>query len=61
MGDFFGMGGYGPYVWVAYGVFALVIIGEILVIRRRNRDAISQLQQRQAERRAEASPRNMST
>ena len=35
MSDFFAMGGYGFYVWGAYGVAALAIIAELLGLRMR--------------------------
>ncbi len=34
MMDFFAMGGYGFYVWGAYGVTALVIVVEVMSVRR---------------------------
>ena len=37
MNEFFAMGGYGFYVWGAYGVTALVIVAEILVVRARRK------------------------
>ena len=37
-GKFFEMGGYGLYVWGAYGVTALVMIGELLMLRNRKRN-----------------------
>jgi heme exporter protein D len=33
MSDFFAMGGYAWYVWMAYGVTALVIVWEIVAVR----------------------------
>ncbi len=36
-GKFFEMGGYALYVWGAYGVTALVMIGELLMLRNRKR------------------------
>jgi heme exporter protein D len=35
MSDFFAMGGYGFYVWGAYGVTALLIIAEAISVRAR--------------------------
>jgi len=35
MTGFFAMGGYGFYVWSAYGVAALAIIAELLALRAR--------------------------
>jgi heme exporter protein D len=37
MSEFLAMGGYGFYVWMAYGVTALVIVCEILAVRARVR------------------------
>ena len=37
-GKFFEMGGYGLYVWGAYGVTALVMIGELLMLRNRKQN-----------------------
>ena len=36
------MGGYGFYVWGAYGVAALVIAVEVLTLRARRRRALEQ-------------------
>jgi heme exporter protein D len=33
--DFWSMGGYGRYVWSAYGVLALAIVAEVLSLRAR--------------------------
>ena len=37
--DILGMGGYGFYVWGAYGVTALAVILEIVSVRARTRTA----------------------
>lgn len=37
--DFLAMGGYGFYVWGAYGVAALAIVIEIVTVRARARAA----------------------
>jgi heme exporter protein D len=37
MSEFLAMGGYGFYVWSAYGVTALAIVVEILALRARRR------------------------
>ncbi len=37
MSGFFAMGGYGWYVWMAYGVSALVIAVELWMLRVRRR------------------------
>ena len=43
MGDFLNMGGYGFYVWGAYGVTALVIVVEVASVRARLRAARRQV------------------
>lgn len=36
MSEFFNMGGYGLYVWGAYGVTAVLLVAElVLLVRRR--------------------------
>ncbi|UCH50142.1 MAG: heme exporter protein CcmD [Betaproteobacteria bacterium] len=35
--EFFAMGGYGLYVWGSYGVTALVLFMEVVLVRRRAR------------------------
>ena len=37
MWDFFAMGGYGFYVWGAYGVTALLLAAEVIAVARRRR------------------------
>ena len=39
MSEFLAMGGYGFYVWGAYGVTALAIMVELLALRARRRAA----------------------
>lgn len=39
MTEFFAMGGYGLYVWGAYGVAALAIVVEVASVRARARAA----------------------
>ena len=39
MSDFLNMGGYGFYVWGAYGVAALVVLVEVISVRTRLRTA----------------------
>ena len=36
--DFFAMGGYGLYVWGSFGVTAAALVGEMWLIRRRQRE-----------------------
>jgi heme exporter protein D len=43
--EFFAMGGYALYVWSSFGMCALVLLLEPLVIRARNKAAIRRLQQ----------------
>jgi len=43
--EFFAMGGYGLYVWSSFGVCALVLLLEPLVIRARNKAVIRRLHQ----------------
>ena len=43
MTDFFGMGGYAWYVWMAYGAVALALCVEIAVVRARRRRAFDEL------------------
>jgi len=41
MSEFLAMGGYGFYVWGAYGVTALAIVVEIVALRARRRAALA--------------------
>jgi heme exporter protein CcmD len=43
MGDFLAMGGYGWYVWMAYGAVALAIAIEISAVRARRKRAFDEL------------------
>lgn len=36
---FWAMGGYGGYVWGSFAVTAAVMIGELILVRRRHRTA----------------------
>ena len=42
MAEFLAMGGYGFYVWGAYGVTALVLVVEVLGVRARRRRALEE-------------------
>ena len=45
IGNFFSMGGYGPYVWGSYGMcFGLMAI-ELLALRARRRAAVAEVRQ----------------
>ena len=52
MSDFFGMGGYGTYVWSAYAVFAIVLLADAVIPfwQRRNtlRDLAARLRREAA-------------
>jgi heme exporter protein D len=43
--EFFAMGGYALYVWSSFGVCALVMLVEPLVIRARNKAVLQRLKQ----------------
>jgi heme exporter protein D len=43
MADFFAMGGYAWYVWMAYGAVALALIVEVVAVRARRRRAFDEL------------------
>ena len=43
MWDFFAMGGYGFYVWGAYGVTALLLAAEVIAVARRRRSLLVRL------------------
>lgn len=40
--DFFHMGGYAFYVWGSYGLVALLVAGEIALLRLHRRQALEQ-------------------
>jgi heme exporter protein D len=42
MSNFFAMGGYGFYIWMAYGALAVFVVAEIVALRVRRRAAITQ-------------------
>ena len=41
--DFLHMGGYGPYVWGSFGVTALIMIVEPIIVARNRKNTISRL------------------
>ena len=43
MAEFFAMGGYAFYVWASYGAAALLILLEILWLRKRQRTILQRL------------------
>jgi heme exporter protein D len=50
LSDFFAMGGYGFYVWGAYGVTAALVALEIVAVRARYRAARRAAREREAAR-----------
>ena len=47
LGDFLAMGGYGFYVWGSFGVCAVAMIAEPILVCHRRKMAIRQIQQSQ--------------
>ena len=45
LGDFFAMGGYAFYVWTSFGLTALVVVWELLALKRRRLRALHGIQQ----------------
>ena len=43
LNDFLAMGGYALYVWGSYGMTALLVVAEIMVLRARRRRAMDEL------------------
>jgi len=43
IGEFFAMGGYGLYVWGSFGVTALALLIEPLLLRKRQSDVATSL------------------
>lgn len=41
LSEFLAMGGYAPYVWGSYAVFAGLIVVELIVLRSRRRRALA--------------------
>ena len=41
--DFWGMGGYGLYVWGSYAVTAALIVVEVVMLRLRRRAALERI------------------
>ncbi|MBI1398456.1 MAG: heme exporter protein CcmD [Betaproteobacteria bacterium] len=40
VGEFFSMGGYAEYVWGAFGVTLVLMVGEVVVLGRRHAAAL---------------------
>lgn len=45
--EFFAMGGYGLYVWGSFGVTALFMVAEPILLRQRQRRIVEQIRRRQ--------------
>ena len=41
--EFFAMGGYGLYVWGSFGLTAIVVAGEVLLLRARRKAILQEL------------------
>ncbi len=41
--QFFAMGGHGPYIWASFGLLVLLILIEVLVVKKRRKDLIHRL------------------
>jgi heme exporter protein D len=41
--EFFAMGGYGLYVWGSFGLTAVVVAGEVLLLRSRRKAILQEL------------------
>jgi heme exporter protein D len=57
MGEFLAMGGYAQYVWTAFGVTFLIVIGNVVAARRRWRTTREQLSRRVERQAARAAAR----
>ena len=47
LSDFLAMGGYGLYVWGSFGVCAVTMLAEPLLVHHRRRQALRDIQQSQ--------------
>ena len=47
VGEFLAMGGYAVYVWGSFGLCAVAMIVEPLLLRRRQREIVDALQRRE--------------
>ncbi|MBK8639696.1 MAG: heme exporter protein CcmD [Chromatiaceae bacterium] len=43
MSEFISQGGYGPYVWGAYGLTLILLVAEVLQLRRQRRTIFARL------------------
>jgi heme exporter protein D len=51
--EFFAMGGYALYVWGSFGVAAILLTAELLIVRARRRSALVELRREILARRGE--------
>ena len=58
LSEFIDMGGRGGFVWGAYGIFALVVIAEPVLVRWRHRAAHTAIAERMADEAAAAGARS---
>lgn len=43
MSEFFSMGGYGLFIWPSFGITFLLMIGEVIYLRRQHRTILQRL------------------
>jgi heme exporter protein D len=53
LSEFFSMGGYGLYVWGSFGVTALLMVAEPVLLRRRRNEILKRLARIERLRQAE--------
>ncbi len=46
IGEFFSMGGYGAYVWSGFGITALLMVAEVVILRRQRQTTLKRLKRR---------------
>ena len=51
MAEWLAMGGYGAFVWSAYGIALIVLVGNVIQARRAERSQWQRLQRRHSEAR----------
>jgi len=56
MSEFFYMGGYGAFVWPAYGLTLVVLVGNVLLPRLRHQRILNHLRQGGSERESISQP-----
>lgn len=55
--DFIAMGKHGPFVWSAYGIAALVLVANLVLIRQRKKHVIQTIQRKLKREQLEHEPR----